>query len=135
MKKVLSFILGIIIILSLAFIVVINLPQASIKNKAADYSIDANELFSAYSVNEAKANSTYNGKVIEVSGKLIDISEDEQGAPVLLLDSGDDFGGILCTLDNKPKTLPSIGQKIKVKGQCNGILMDVVLNKCHIITK
>ena len=135
MKKVLSFILGIIIILLLAFIVVINLPQASIKNKAADYSIDANELFSAYSVNEAKANSTYNGKVIEVSGKLIDLSVDEQGNPVLLLDSGDDFGGILCTLDNKPKSLPSIGQEIKVKGQCNGILMDVVLNKCHIITK
>ena len=135
MKKVLYFILGIIIILLIAFIVVINLPQASTKNKAANFSMDAKELFSAYSGNEANANAKYNGKVIEVSGKLMDISEDEQGATVLLLDSGDDFGGILCTLDNTPKKMPSIGQELKIKGQCNGILMDVVLSKCHIISK
>lgn len=134
MKKILYFILGLIIILIVAYFVIMNLPQASVNNKKADLSIQATELFSAYSNNENKANKLYNGKVIEVTGKLIDLSEDEQGAYVLILNSGNDFGGILCTLHKNPKLLPKVGEDITIKGQCNGLLMDVVLSKCVIVT-
>jgi len=134
MKKILYFILGLIIILIVAYFVIMNLPQASVNNKTTDLSIQATELFSAYSNNENKANKLYNGKVIEVTGKLIDISEDEQGAYVLILNSGNDFGGILCTLHKNPKSLPKVGEDITIKGQCNGLLMDVVLSKCVIVT-
>lgn len=135
MKKLLYFVLGLVLIVIIAYFIILNLPQASVKNKAADFKMASTELFADFSKNENKANRMYNGKIIEVQGKLLDVSEDEQGATVLILESGDDFAGILCTLDNKPKKLPTTGQDLKIKGQCNGMLMDVVLSKCVIVTK
>ena len=132
MKRALYFLASIIIILVVAYLIVLNLPKASSKNKEAEFKLASVELYSEYATDESLANTKYNGKVIEVTGKILDISEDQQGATVIILDAQDDFGGVLCTLESKPKNLPSPGEQISIKGQCNGLLMDVVLNKCVI---
>ena len=52
---------------------------------------------------------------------------------VIILNTNDMIGGILCTFENKPKSKIEEGQKIVIKGQCSGLLMDVILNKCNIV--
>ena len=124
---------ALIVIAILSYVIILNLPQASTKNKEAQIKVEASELFEAYSTHERKANNTYNGKVIEVSGEVRNISEDKKGSTVVILNTNDMIGGVLCTFENKPKETIKAGQKVTIKGQCSGLLMDVVLNKCNLI--
>lgn len=133
MKKLLYFLLSLIFLVLAAYFAVINMPQANTKNKKAEVSIMAKQLYKTYSEDEVKANKNYTGKVIEVVGTVLNISEDQQGATVIIMDSGDEMAGVMCTLQDKPKKLPAAGDNITIKGQCNGLLMDVVLNKCIIV--
>ena len=90
----------------------------------------AQDLFDAYSNNETAANEKYNGKILAVSGMVIDHSTDKQGNSVILLRSNDPNSGVLCTFESSISDEQLEGKNIKLKGQCNGLLMDVVLNKC-----
>jgi len=132
MKKVLKVLLGILAVLAIAYIVTFNLPKASSKNKKAELSVSATDLYKSFEDNESEANALYNNKIIEVKGRIINISEDRQGALVILLDSGSQMGTVLCTLEHKPDVLPSVNSTVTVKGQCNGFLTDVILNKCRL---
>lgn len=133
MKKIIYFVLGILILVLIAYLVIMNMPQASVKNKSAIQSIQATELFAKYSKNENKANQTYNGKVVEVYGQLVNIDKDQQDATVMIIKASE-YGAVMCTLDEEPNNLPQLGSSIKIKGQCNGFLGDmVILNKCILV--
>ncbi|MGA0285389.1 MAG: OB-fold protein [Saprospiraceae bacterium] len=135
MKKIIYFVLGILIVVLIAYLVIMNMPQASVKNKSAVQSIQATELFAKYSKNENKANQTYNGKVVEVYGQLVNIDKDQQDATVMIIKASE-YGAVMCTLDEEPNNLPQLGSSIKIKGQCNGFLGDmVILNKCILADK
>lgn len=110
-----------------------NLPKASTKNKDAQIKIESVKLFASYSNNETASNKKFNGKIIEVTGKVLKVISDKKGDTVVILDSGDPVAGVLCTLASKPSTQPKVGSTVTIKGQCSGLLMDVVLNKCHLI--
>ena len=54
----------------------------------------------------------------------------------VILDSGETSGGIVCEMDNKLSIqthLPKKGQAVTMKGECSGMLFDVVLVRCVII--
>ena len=133
MKTVIKFIIGIIVLVLIAYMIIINLPKASSTNKTASLSISATELFSEFSSDEAKANKKYIGKIIEVEGTVLNTHRDKQNALVIILDSGDAMGSVLCTLEKDPAEIPQKSQHVSIKGQCNGLLMDVVLNKCILL--
>ena len=133
MKKVLYIILAIFAILILGYVIILNLPQASTKNKEASITIEASQLFDKYSNSEKQANTKYNGKVIEVSGVVRNVTKDKKGDIAVILNTNDMIGGILCTFENPPREDLKKGQSVKIKGQCNGLLMDVVLNKCNLV--
>lgn len=136
-KILLLFLLILAAIGAISYFSFMNAPKASSEGKNADYTIAATELFQQFEADETASNTRYIGKIVEVSGTIGDITEDENGAPVILLEAGEDgFGGILCTLEGSQKEKTkglSIGQNIKIKGVCTGMLMEVVLNKGVLI--
>ena len=134
MKKFIRFILGVILALVIVYLIFISLPKAKIDNADVDFVLSAVELYEHYQDDEAKANDTYLGKVIEVQGTIQMIETDQSGATVLILNVNDGFGGVMCTLAENPKeSLYEVNQEVTVKGLCAGKLMDVVLNKCVVV--
>ncbi len=134
MKKLIYTLLGIIAVAVVGTLVFLNIPKASSKNKEAEITISAIDLFNDFESNEQKSNNLYNGKIIQVEGKILAVSKDEQESTVIILDVEDQFDGVLCTLEENPKNKLSVGDQIKVKGQCNGFLSGVVMmNKCVLV--
>lgn len=135
MKKFIKFILVLVVLLLVAYFVILNLPKSSVKNKEADFKLNATELYSAFEADEKKSNKLYIGKTIEVQGRYLSQNKDNQDATVVILDGGGSLGGVLCTLEQGEESkLDEVnqGDMITIKGMCTGLLMDVVLNKCVI---
>lgn len=113
-----------------------NKPFANMEKAAADFTVDAKAFYSEFEADEAAANTKYLGKVIEVSGAVREVKKDEAGKVSIVLDSGSELAGVVCELDElsqHPKTDFAPGDQIKIKGNCTGILMDVVLVRCVVV--
>ena len=113
-----------------------NKPTRDLKKEKADFSIPTTELYEQFSQNEINANQQYLDKTLQVQGVLKTISRGEDGSLNLNLDAGSEMGGVTCEVPaaNIPEGLAlQVGQQIKVKGQCTGYLMDVVLVKCVLV--
>ena len=113
-----------------------NKPHRTVGNGEADIKVSAAELMKAFSRDESAANSLYAGKVLEVEGVLGEIISDE---PAMILMLGEDSvaSGISCYLRQNATDRSSaltVGRKVTVKGICNGMLMDVVLDKCVVVS-
>ena len=113
-----------------------NAPKASVKEKAVDFTLSATELFQEYAENQAVADQKFIDQVMQVSGKIFEISTDQQGATVFLLSTSENDAGVLCTFELGEKNKianKKIGDAITLKGVCTGMLMEVVLNRCRVI--
>lgn len=124
-----------------------NKPRKSMESEEAAYQLAASELTAAFMESEEEANKKFLGKILEVSGEVSEIIE-EEGSYGLILNGGSD-GSVYCAFSDESqmesqmesRTEPGtgspveVGQKIKVKGVCSGFLMDVVLNDCVIINR
>jgi len=132
MKKLGKLSLVIITVLTCIALFIIFQPQYSTQGIEPDYTVKIGQLYQSFEQNESQASQKYIGKVIETSGFVIEVNKDVTGANVLLLSNtknGDPQ--ILCTLDSKYDNSSEgdlkIGTKVKVKGQCTGMLLEVVL--------
>lgn len=136
MKTLIKILAVLVIVLLVAYLVVLNLPQANIKGKDAVETISAVELYEAYSNNENQANKKYTGNVIQLSGEIDEIYTDENNAPVMVLrsDSGD-LVSVVTLETSQEKKIASYneGDQITVKALCSGKLMEVTLNKGLIV--
>jgi len=106
-------------------------PHQSAAGETADFTVDADSLYSQYQTNEHAADQKYLGKVIEVSGKLSEIQHNGN-AEVWILSQQGAGGGINCQLfaGVKPDPEPKSGDIVTIKGRCTGYLMDVNLVDC-----
>ncbi len=102
----------------------------------AEYTISADNLFKEFETNEDSANSKYLGKIIEVEGKILGIKEFSGSYQISFVD---EVFGVTCMIDSnyavqQKKEILNIkaGNMIKIKGQCNGYLSDVKLDRCII---
>jgi hypothetical protein len=97
-------------------------------------SVDAKDLMAKYELNEDTANKLYLGKVIKVSGDISDILFENNRYTINYATNGV-MGTVLCEMDTlentKVKTL-IIGSKVVIAGVCNGINMDVYLDRCKL---
>jgi len=136
MKRILYFLLGLLLVIGLAGVIIWNLPKTSIENKATEITIAAAEISKVYNNDEKAANARFIDKIVALEGTIADVTTDENGATVFLLEGVDMLSGVLCTLDasqtEKAKTKKT-GDIVKLKGKCTGMLMDVVLNKCYLL--
>ena len=115
-----------------------NKPHQNMVNADAEVKVDAVTLYSEYETDDEAANAKYLGKIVEVSGTVRESTTDESGTVKVMLDSGSEMAGIICELDplseHKRTTFQS-GEQVKLKGKCDGFLMDVVLTRCVEVMK
>ncbi len=132
-------ILAILIVLALIVLAVVKfMPQHSTdQHVAADFTSSPSSLFAEFESNEGVASKKYIGKTIELQGILVEKDSDESGAPVVLLASSKDGDPeVFCTLEQSEQSSfdeLTLGQSLTIKGQCTGMLMEVVLNKGIIV--
>ena len=114
-----------------------NKPNSSLENKKPDFTLSADQLFSEFDKDENVANKKFNGKVIEVDGKIQSINIEPNGQESVSLATASGMFGVICKVDSMvPRGVKSeVGQSIKMKGYCTGMLMDVVLIRCVPVTK
>ncbi len=113
-------------------------PVKSFENASPDLSLDAAALVKDFQTDENKANSRYLNKLLEVSGTVSDISEDEKGLTNINLGVDGEMAMVSCSMDTTVRrdfTSIKSGQSVRLKGLCSGMLMDVVLVKCVIVEK
>ena len=111
--------------------------KVNVINIKPSFSIEAIALFNEFSNDEKAATAKYVGKtgdniIIEVFGKIGGISEQTGKTYVLI---GEEMNGVSCELDDSQKQAVAglkKGDEIKIKGQCDGILMEVNMKRCFI---
>ena len=115
-------------------ILIYNKPHRSVAEEEAEFTVTASELVDAFSQDESAADSVYSGKVVEISGLLKEkIMSD--GAAILFIGDTSQMIGVNCFLrDHQEEAYRGlqVGKQVTVKGICNGLLLDVVLDKCIV---
>jgi hypothetical protein len=135
MKKVLLILLALIVIGGAAGWYMYQKPVSSLENEDPVKTLTATELFEEFGENEQEAMKTYQNKVVEVSGKVIEQMENTDGSKTLILDGGDPIFGVKCRLDPSVETesLPQKGEEVRLKGLLIGMNADVEMNQCIIL--
>jgi len=110
-----------------------NKPHTSVAAIAPAVTINASDLYSAFSQNEAEANKRFIDKVILVKGTISDVSHTDSTLTVLL-ESNNIAGGISCNILDKNTNVAVLksSQPVSIKGRCSGFLADVMLADCVI---
>ena len=116
----------------------------SLTDLKTDASVSAKDLIAAFEKDSASANKQYLGKILEVTGNIKSIEQEE--AIVVLGDNGSS-SSVRCSIDsNFVKDIPTlnIGAIISIKGHCTGfnpdqtgmgLGSDVILNRCILPEK
>ena len=123
------------------YVFVYNKPHPDFETMTPDFNLKAADIFTAFKTDKAAAEIKFNGKLVEMTGKLSKVEEaDSLVIAVFVFDQGM-FGdeGIRCTM------LPGHIQKLKslqpesevaIKGYLTGYNdTDVILEKCSITSK
>ena len=105
------------------------------KNLKAEHKVTAVDLYSEFDTNEMAANTKYQNKIVEVKGVVESITLDEESKPSISLRT-EGFGVVKCTLEsNEENSLDKIklNSTLTVRGECIGMLLDVLLERTIII--
>jgi len=112
-------------------------PHQNTFDMKAEFSLNAQNLFSDFENDEEKANTKYLGNIIEVEGKVVGVKKFNNNFEISL---NDDMEGITCLVDSiyaiqQKQILDKIkvGDMVKIKGQCNGFLMGVKMDRCVVV--
>lgn len=95
----------------------------------ADFELTADELFDAFNDDEATAMSKYGGKVLAVTGEVASYKLSDSTSNVTIHAENAILGGVNCSFNTVVVGIKE-GDSITIKGRCQGILMDVILNNC-----
>ncbi len=111
-----------------------NKPHDNMWKMPAAYTLSASDLFQDYETDELKSNEKYLGQVLEVTGTISHINMEDETLTILL-ETANDMFAINCQLNGSEARAAlnkMAGDRITIKGKCNGMLMDVVMNECII---
>jgi hypothetical protein len=108
--------------------------ETSVASEKASTEITASDMISQFETNEQKANESYLGKVVIVSGTIEKI-DDDSAAISITLKSPENISGVICSFSKSAVSRDDLveGNQVRVKGKCDGYLLDVVLTKCSIV--
>jgi hypothetical protein len=110
-----------------------NKKVSTLENTTSDYVIGANDLFNEFDANESEALKKYENKIIEVTGKVISVKNNDNDSNIILEADMAMAGGVNCSFKYKQDEEITKGSIVTIKGQCQGFLMDVVLNNSQLI--
>ena len=96
--------------------------------------IQAKDLYNAYQANEVSADNDFKDKNFYVEGVVGDIGKDILDDIYVTLKTGDYIGSVQCYIDdaNVAANLQK-GQRITVYGECNGLMMNVLMKDCKVV--
>lgn len=101
----------------------------SLENAIPQYTITADELLNDFSNDENDASLKYDGHVLQVSGKILNVSKSDSDSKIVLKAGNKIIDGVHCSFlkleDNLQKN-----DIVTVKGRCQKYLTGVVLNNC-----
>lgn len=97
-----------------------NKPHKNVEDADA-IPVTAVELYNSFVKDSAKANALYSNKVLQVTGEVNEITENQQAQQVLFLRTGVDNAFINCTVEGKKLTAKP-GERIRIKGICSGYI-------------
>ena len=109
-----------------------NKKTPSLENEKPDYTLTADELYTNFSTDEASAMEKYEGKILQVSGKVLMLTQTDSISNVVLNAEDALFGAVNCSFSTLKETLQK-KENIVVKGQCQGYLTNVILNNCVLV--
>lgn len=98
----------------------------------ASIKISSTELFRSYENDEATANGLYLDKVLEVSGKITEITTNQELIPIVVLETENPMFGVRFTMEN-PILNAKPGDSVTIKGICTGYLSDVIIIKAALV--
>lgn len=112
-------------------------PHKDMLKAKPAFVMDASDLFNDFSNDEASANKKYLGKVVQITGKVVDLKNENNETAVTL---EDELFGVSTYLDSafvadNSKMIAAIdtGKIVTLRGQCDGMLNDVVISRAVII--
>ena len=131
MKKILIFLLIVVLAGIGVGAYLWNKPHETVEDRKST-AIGAGELAKAFTANEQQANTKYLNQVLDVTGTVGEVGKNQDGKTVITLSVADDpLGGVQCTMRDD-KVTAQAGQKLTVKGFCNGYTVVVLLSDCII---
>lgn len=110
-----------------------NKKVPTLENSTPDFVVSANDIFNEFESDEVKALSKYENKIIEVTGKVLSVKNNEFDSNITLEAEDAMIGGVNCSFKFKQEKEIKKGSTVTIKGQCQGFLMDVILNNCQLI--
>lgn len=134
MRKKIFFSIGILMLCLAAYAFYLySKPHTSVAAIAPAVTINATDLYAAYTQNEATANKQFLDKVLLVKGTVSDVARTDSTLTILL-ESNNIAGGVSCNVTAKNTTPANIknGESVSIKGRCTGFLADVMLADCAI---
>jgi len=112
-----------------------NKPHPEVATTAPVFTMEVSQLVDDFLTDEAKANADYGGKIVQLEGTLKEIVPNDSTV-ILMLGDTTSMVGVSAYLrpgeevqdaDLKP------GERITVKGICDGMLMDVIVGNAILI--
>jgi hypothetical protein len=129
MKKIALVILVLVLIGGSVAYYFFNKKPAQVEDIKSE-AITATSLAKAFEADEAAANKQYLNKVMDVSGTVQEISQNQDGQMVIVLASNENpLSGVQCTMRESIANIKS-GDQLTIKGFCNGFVMTVILSDC-----
>uniref|UniRef100_UPI004047D49F OB-fold protein n=1 Tax=Roseivirga sp. TaxID=1964215 RepID=UPI004047D49F len=138
MKRKTLLIITIVVALIAAYVVYSNFLKTapSMKNRETEFRLSANELYAQFDADEIAANAKFQNKILEISGEVVEVTSELEGNPSISLKT-DGFGVIKCTLESalsfEALQNMAIGDELTIKGECIGMLLDVLIERSIII--
>lgn len=120
----------------LAALYMFNLKHADMAKAKPDFVITASLLQKDFETDETAASTKYINKILEVTGKIASVVKGENNIVNISLATGSDLSSVICTCPTIPDPSKfNPGDEIRLRGKCSGMLMDVQLNNCSVITE
>lgn len=120
------------------YLYVFRTRQPDMARLKTDFYIEATDLYSEFEADEQAATGKFGGKIVEVSGSVETKERNEWGNVTITFI--DPFNGVTCTIDSlqelsQPEMIGKVkeGDRITVKGRCDGMLTDVKIVRCVIL--
>jgi predicted RNA-binding protein with PUA domain len=134
-KNKLVVVIAILIVITgfIAYQIVFEENKLDVSEIKAEHKISANELFQKFENNENLANKSFLGKVIEVTGIISEIQKNQNNETLAIFRNDNEIFGVTCTFKQNEKIMLKPGDKVAIKGTCQGFLTDVVLTNCILV--
>jgi hypothetical protein len=97
--------------------------------------ITAKQLIAEYEANEVSADNTFKGKTFYVAGTVVDIKKDILGKIYVILDGENIIRRVQCYFeDAETAGKMSKGMNVTFKGKCSGLMMNVLMKDCQLVS-